>query len=125
MIRTLCIAALLMAAPARLAAQPAEDPCPDARTQAAMNQCAGQTLARADTLLNDTYQRVLRTIPPRRVEALRVAQRAWIRFRDAECAFAGAEYAGGSMEPMVRALCLARLTEERTEQLAALLAGGG
>jgi len=45
------------------------------------------------------------------------SQRAWLAFRDAQCAIEGGEYAGGSMQPMVRSGCLARLTRERTAQL--------
>lgn len=49
--------------------------------------------------------------------ALLESQRAWLRFRDRECIIEGGRYAGGSMAPMVRADCLARLTRERTTQL--------
>ena len=121
MIRTLCLAALLfVAAPALLAAQKKEF-CPEGRTQLDMTYCAGEELARADSMLNANYQRLVRTLEPHRVQALREAQRAWIRFRDAECAFQESAVTGGSMAPMVHALCEAELSTERAKEFARLL----
>ena len=37
--------------------------------------------------------------------------------RDASCDYEGFQARGGTMEPMLVAMCLARLTEERTKQL--------
>jgi uncharacterized protein YecT (DUF1311 family) len=124
MIRTLSLAALLLSGtPALLAAQRGGDPCPDARTQFDMNACAAGQLARADTVLNERYQRLLRALAdePGRVERLRVAQRAWIRFRDAHCDFEASQFEGGSMKPMTDSLCRAGLTEERAEALARMM----
>lgn len=124
MIRTLLLFALLLACvPAVAGAQGAGQMCPDARTQLEMNRCASDELARADSALNHRYQHLIRGLQPERVEPLRVAQRAWIRFRDAECAFRAARYAGGSLQPFVRATCLAGLTRERTEHFGEMLAG--
>lgn len=116
-IRIFCIAVLLAGAPVRLAAQDGEDACPQARTQRDLNVCAAQELARADSVLNARYQRLVRTMPAPQLELLRTSQRAWIRFRDAECAYRASAYAGGSMQPMVRSSCLARLTEVRAAEL--------
>lgn len=122
MIRILCIAALLLAAPAALAAQHhVPEFCPDGYTQRDMNACAADAWALADSILNDTYQQVIRTLGPERVGPLRAAQRAWIRFRDAECAFQASRFGGGSMAPMTEALCRAALTHRRTEDLVQVL----
>lgn len=126
MIRTLCLAVLLAAGtPAWLAAQTTDGAgfCSQGRTQLDMNACAAAEHARADTLLNRNYQALLRFVEPGRVQPLRQAQRAWIRFRDAECEFQASQAAGGSIRPMVHALCLARLTEERAEEFGELLTG--
>ncbi|HEX6042336.1 lysozyme inhibitor LprI family protein [Longimicrobium sp.] len=123
MIRTLFLAALLLAGtPALLAAQ-GKNPCPDARTQTEMNVCAAERYARAGSLLNARYQRLLAVIAgePHRVEALRAAQRAWIAFRDAHCAFEASAFEGGTMQPMVEALCRANVTARRSNELALLL----
>jgi uncharacterized protein YecT (DUF1311 family) len=122
MIRALCLASLLaVCTPALLAAQQDEEFCPEGRTQLDMNICAGDELARADTLLNERYQRLLQAIEPHRVEPLRAAQRAWIRFRDAECDFEASEFEGGSMMPMIDTLCRAHLSRKRAEELQAML----
>lgn len=123
MIRTLCLAALLLiGTPALLSAQD-DDPefCPEGRTQLDMNNCAAAELEAADSVLNRTYQRLLRVIEPGRVDALREAQRAWIRFRDAECELQSSEFEGGSMRPAVHALCLADLSKKRAEALEDML----
>ena len=125
-IRSLFFTAILLAgAPAMLAAQEDEEFCPEGRTQLEMNSCAADELARADTVLNASYQELLRVVEPHRVEAFRAAQRAWIRFRDAECEFEASEFAGGSMEPMIHTLCLAHLTRERTKEFDSILGEGG
>lgn len=123
MIRTTCIAALLLAGTPGLLAAQDKTVCPDARTQYDMNLCAARMHARADTVLNERYQQLVRLMAPapRRVQALREAQRAWIRFRDAECGFEASEFEGGSMQPMIDALCRADLTEKRAEHFATLI----
>ena len=50
------------------------------------------------------------------------SQRAWIAFRDAQCAFQSSGVAGGGAYPMTLALCKAPLTCERVKQLKAYLA---
>ena len=131
MIRILRFAALLLACvPAALDAQDDSPSCDDARTQTDMNQCAAMAYARADTALNQTYRQLLQGIEPARMETLREAQRAWIRMRDADCELENAEFEGGSIHPMLFALCQAHATRLRTGQLRQLLAaddedGGG
>jgi uncharacterized protein YecT (DUF1311 family) len=43
-----------------------------------------------------------------------------VTFRDKACEAEGAQYRGGSIEPMIVAGCLARLTRQRGEDLKAL-----
>ena len=45
------------------------------------------------------------------------SQRAWLEFRDAQCTSEGYYGRGGTIEPMLVNLCLARITRERTAQL--------
>ncbi|MFC7607365.1 lysozyme inhibitor LprI family protein [Teichococcus aestuarii] len=49
------------------------------------------------------------------------AQRARLRFRDAECAFATAGSRGGSFHPAAQSGCLLGLTRQRLEALQAYL----
>lgn len=52
-----------------------------------------------------------------RAESLRAAQRAWIPFRDAECALAYAMWGAGSMRQIAGASCLLDMTAERTIEI--------
>ena len=56
--------------------------------------------------------------------ALRDAQRAWIAFRDRACEVEGMRYEGGSIQPMIVAGCLERLTRARSEDLRLLAEDG-
>ena len=49
--------------------------------------------------------------------ALLNAQRAWLKFRDAQCRIEGFGSRGGSIEPMVESQCYNRLTRKRTQWL--------
>ena len=49
----------------------------------------------------------------RRVESLRDAERAWIGFRDAQCAFEYAQWGAGSMRHIAGASCRQELTARR------------
>ena len=95
--------------------------------QADMNACAGASFSRADADLNAAYRRITarlaRDDAARR--ALTEAQRAWVRFRDAECAFATADSEGGSIRPMLTAGCMEALTRRRTADLEAHMACTG
>ena len=112
----------------------AMNPCERARTQAESTQCAWNDFKRADAALNLQFSKSLADAAERDrvqrdnlaaqrdrrgsyVEALRKAERAWIDFRDLHCTVEGYWGRGGTIEPMLRNFCLARLTRERTEQL--------
>lgn len=77
-----------------------------------------------DKLLNEVYREVIaraKAVDARdgggREAAMRAAQRAWIGFRDAECAFTHALFGDGSMRIPLGAECLMRLTAERVLDL--------
>lgn len=48
---------------------------------------------------------------------LRDAQRAWIPYRDQACEVESTVMRGGTMQPLLRWVCMARLTRERTKDL--------
>jgi uncharacterized protein YecT (DUF1311 family) len=52
-----------------------------------------------------------------REERLRAAQRAWIAFRDAECALEYAQWGMGSMRLLSGASCLSTMTFQRVTDL--------
>lgn len=106
--------------------------CDDPQNQMEMNVCAGLDFERADAELNAAWRVAIADARaadaeldrrydqrPTTEAKLREAQRAWLVFRDAHCTVQGYDEArGGSMEPMVYGACRARLTRERTAQLA-------
>jgi uncharacterized protein YecT (DUF1311 family) len=110
------------------------NPCERGGTQAESSQCAWNDFKRADAALSVQFRRTLaeaaerdqsnRDNPaarndnrPSYSDALREAQRAWIKFRDLHCTVEAYWGRGGTIEPMLRNFCLARVTRERTEQL--------
>ncbi|MGQ7262532.1 lysozyme inhibitor LprI family protein [Vreelandella sp. V005] len=97
----------------------AGDRCVNATTQAELTECSAQAYQTADDALNEVYQVLVDQLSNNAasLEKLRAAQRAWIGFRDAECAFESSAVEGGSAQPMVRNGCLEELTEARTEAL--------
>lgn len=100
-----------------------------AQTQAQMNADAGAAWKRADATMTAQWKRTYARMKGRErtgdgfayAAALLNAQRAWLKFRDAHCLIAAAEFQGGSLQPMARAQCLAAITDERTRQLKGLM----
>jgi uncharacterized protein YecT (DUF1311 family) len=94
----------------------AQDICPNAMTQQALNRCANQSQRQADQNLTDfitTYQTRLRS---EQVITLRHTQASWELFRRFSCEFQASRVQGGSIYPFVFSLCMgskatARLTE--------------
>jgi uncharacterized protein YecT (DUF1311 family) len=118
--RTIVLAAglLLAAGAAPLAAQQEEAPdCDNARTQVEMNLCAALGYEAADAEMNRAYAQLRAAVDEEERAALLAAQRAWLRFRDAHCAFEAAGFRGGSMQPMIHSGCMAHVTRERTKHL--------
>lgn len=97
----------------------ANDECDSPQTQMEMTQCSAQAYQAADDELNEAYQALVDRLENNAssLEKLRAAQRKWIGFRDAECAFESSAVEGGSAQPMVRNGCLETLTKARTQRL--------
>ena len=81
--------------------------------------CLTKVLTRVGEQLNDRYQRALKVAKrytPQDEQNLKAAQRAWIAYRDAACK---AEYGldGGSGGPNAHAMCIVRLTKQRSTEL--------
>ncbi len=92
--------------------------CRDPMNQNTMNMCAERDFEAADRELNKVYGEVMKALDDESYKAkLKLAQRAWIQFRDTECTFETAENEGGSIHPLVYAGCETRLTKARTKEL--------
>ena len=98
----------------------AQDACNSPRaTQYDLNGCADASLKRSDAEMNTLYRRIRLRLKddPDTLKQLVAAQRAWLAFRDAECAFASSAESGGSIYPMVYSNCLDGLTHKRIGDL--------
>lgn len=117
MLRTaaLGLASLFLCLPATAASKK----CADAQDQATMTQCAGEDFSAADKKLNASFREIQKRLADDADGKARFvkAQRAWIAFRDAECAFNAGNSSGGSIYPMLVASCKKDLTEQRNKQL--------
>ena len=96
-----------------------KDPCAEAQSQTEMNICWGKQYKAADAELNAAYREFTSKLNPEESAQLKAAQLAWIKFRDANCEFVADQYKGGSMRPMIAAMCLADVTNARTSELKA------
>ena len=93
------------------------NPCEDAQTQADMNNCWGNEYKKADVQLNKTYQELTAMLDEEDKSELKTAEAAWIKYRDSHCQFVSDQYRGGSIRPMIEAICLADVTNNRTTEL--------
>ena len=119
-------AMLLSGVPATAQDDPEID-CENPVTQMEMTYCAEQDFAEADEQLNAQYKVTRQAMKDwdgdamdglgSAADALLASQRAWLAFRDAQCAFYGYQARGGTMEPMLIYGCQAELTRQRTQQL--------
>lgn len=139
MIRTAAFIALILAA-SSAASQDIDcddSASPATQTQMGMNYCSYKDYQKADRALNIVWPQIKAKMKaldesnkdwmPEQAngeENLLKAQRAWIDYRDGHCTAEGAEYAGGSIRPLIENTCLASLTRHRTEELLLMLEEG-
>jgi len=113
-------AAVVLAIPAFAFAR---DKCANAKTQTAMNECAYASFKKSDKKLNKLYKHIeARLKDDADTNKLLVqAQRDWVKFRDSECDFQTAGAAGGSVRPMLVAMCMDNLTKSRIKDFGGYL----
>jgi uncharacterized protein YecT (DUF1311 family) len=95
------------------------DDCSMDGSQSEMNDCSRRQLTKSDTELNQEYKQIINCMKPSSKDAkpLIEAQRAWLKYRDAECAFQGSASKGGSIQPMIITGCLKNITDQRAKDL--------
>jgi uncharacterized protein YecT (DUF1311 family) len=81
-----------------------------------MLDCISAELARQDARLNESYKRLLSKLSAKRKEGLLEAQRAWIKFRDANCNFYY-DPEGGSAAHLAGNGCVLNATADRATEL--------
>lgn len=103
---------------------------PDGESNLGMSQCSYAEAEFWDARLNAAWRELIalvrhadaesRTYEPEfavREDRLRAAERAWIAYRDAQCAFDYAIYGSGSMRQLMYPSCLSSMTFERVVDL--------
>jgi uncharacterized protein YecT (DUF1311 family) len=99
--------------------QKEKDPCAGAQSQGEMNICWAKESKAADARLNETYRQFMARLNDEEKVQLKKAQLAWIAYRDANCDFVADQYKGGTMRPLIAAICVADATNNRTTELKA------
>jgi len=87
-----------------------------------MLQCEGEELDRQDARLNDAYKKLMSKLSPDRKKALLKAQRAWIKFREANCDY-WYDPQGGTAARLNASGCLLTTTAARAKELEGMLEG--
>lgn len=91
--------------------------CGQAETQRQLTACAYRDFEVAQAGYAATFRDLSAVLDSAQRTLLRNAQTAWMQYRTAACEFETSGVRGGSAESMVRQLCQARLTRERTAEL--------
>jgi uncharacterized protein YecT (DUF1311 family) len=113
----LLISLSLPLAGARTQKQRQIQPCEEKPSQAEASECAYREYKAADAELNKVYGRLATRLEADGKSLLKDSELAWIKYRDANCAFESSFYKGGTMRPMIESFCLARVTKARTAEL--------
>ena len=100
---------------------PAYDKClaaPAGQSTMGMIDCTGAELQIQDARLNTAYRKTMASLNARQKAKLQAAQRAWVAFRDAECASYEDED-WGTISRINASACVLHMTVQRTVDLEA------
>lgn len=81
-----------------------------------MVECIDAEIKRQDARLNKAYKAVVADLNPERKKQLLEAQRAWLKFRDTNCAFYY-DPDGGTIARVQAVDCLMTMTASRAKEL--------
>jgi uncharacterized protein YecT (DUF1311 family) len=90
-------------------------PCGDKTSSLAVVECVQAKINVADQRLNAAYKALQGQIDANQRQPLLAAQRLWVQYRDANCAFYGVQ--DGSIRQVQAAECLRSMTEDRAREL--------
>ena len=93
----------------------------DSLSQAELNEKSQQLYQIWDSELNAVWDVLKQTLDEEAMNALTLEEREWIAEKEAAVSEAGAEYEGGSLQPMVENQKAAELTKARVYELLELL----
>jgi uncharacterized protein YecT (DUF1311 family) len=88
-------------------------------TTSGMVDCISTEAKQQDVRLNKAYKELMATLSPERKKQLQEAQRAWIKFRDANCDFYY-DPEGGSLARVSANDCMMSSTARRAKELESL-----
>jgi len=113
---------LSMAAATNAMAAPAPDEpgCTNPKNQTELTDCTDSSYGLADRKLNSIYRQLMLKAGEKDKEYLRMAERAWIAYRDAECKYESSGSEGGTIYSTTYAACLAKKTVAHTKELKSL-----
>ncbi|CAH0188474.1 hypothetical protein SRABI118_01430 [Massilia sp. Bi118] len=121
---SLCRALLAaMVAFAASAASAAALDCKNAMSTPDMNECAAIELKGVEAKLNEVYRQTLKTLDAEGKESVEAkqklitAQRAWVKFREADCAAVYQRNAGGTIRTLMHIGCMQGHAETRMKAL--------
>jgi len=102
--------------------------CDSAETTAALRICANLQFQESDSILNITYQKILKEIDTGNINISRFnfisSQEKWIGYRDKHCNLYWEMYEGGSLQSIVYLNCLTYFSNERRGELLKFLDWG-
>lgn len=92
--------------------------CQNAVTTPDLNECAAREQKAVEANLNQVYQRVLKTVSAPKVRVQFVAaQRAWIKFREADCKAVYEQHADGTIRTVMYLGCMQNRAATRIKEL--------
>lgn len=110
-------ALLVLVLPCPAAADTALD-CAAPITQADMARCAHEDFLASGSEHAKQNAALSANLAPAQRDRLRKAQKAWLGYRTAACAFESGAAQGGTVQSQTNWLCAARMTRERAAELA-------
>ncbi len=113
----LCTAALLLCTAALPAIPLSRSGAQSGRSQSNLTAVAAKDYALADAELNRAYMQLMKALEPEPRAKLKLAELAWLKFRDAEGTFRASEFKGAKLQPVARLGYLEGLTRRRTQEL--------
>ena len=103
--------------------------CNNAITTVDMNECTSLAQKQVEVKLNATYQTTLKFLDAQKAvgakKKLVKAQRAWVQFRENDCAAVYALHATGTIRTLMWIGCMQSRAEQRIAELEAFTQGSG
>jgi uncharacterized protein YecT (DUF1311 family) len=121
--RTLFLFALATASAPALALD-----CKNAMSTPEINECAAAEQKAVEAKLNEVYRRVIKSLDTNKDSAaakdkLVLAQRAWVKFREADCEAVYENWAGGTIRTVMYIGCMQQHAEHRIKDLEGFVGG--